>query len=190
MNKTFVTIVRPICRLIASALWQLVWLLPLWCVCWYGKWALPTMIRSHFGVDQAQDRLASLTQFADLMKTNASLTNPTAFMHYLSAQLSKLSVAAKLNTIEMTSNVLQTICIWGLNLLWICALIYAVIRTFRLYRSKSETYDTARTVVDQIQPHLVLMQQEIIALRDEIEELKTQQLPNIEKGEKPLLTNE
>ena len=148
------------------------------------------MIRAHFGIDQAQDRLNSLTQFADLMKNNASLSNPTAFMHYLSAQLSKLSVAAKLNTIEMTSNVLQTICIWGLNLLWICALIYAVIRTIRLYRSRSETFDTAKAVAHQIQPQLVLMQQEIMALRDEIEELKLQQLPKSKKSERALLTDE
>lgn len=190
MNKTFAAIARPICRLIASALWQLLWLLPLWCVCWYGKLALPKMIRAHFGVDQAQDRLESLTHYADLMKANTSLTNPTALMHYLSAQLSKLSVAAKLNTIEMTSNVLQTICIWGLNLVWICALIYAVIRTIRLYRAKTETFDTARAVAHQIQPQLVLMQQEIMALRDEIEELKTQQLPKSKKSEQALLTDE
>ena len=190
MNKTFVTIARPICRFIAAALWQLVWLLPLWCVCWYGKWALPKMIQSHFGIDQAKDRLASLEQLAEIMKSNSSLTNPTAIMHYLSAQLSRFSVSTKLSTLEMTSNVLQTICIWGLNLLWICALIYAAIRTFRLYRSKSETFDTARAVAHQIQPQLVLMQQEIMALRDEIQELKSQQLPPPEESNQPLLTDE
>ena len=190
MKKTFIAIVRPICRFISSALWQLVWLVPLWCVCWYGKWALPKMIRSHFRVDQTQEHLASLSQFADLMKNNSSLTNPTAFMHYLSAQLSKLSVSAKLNTIEMTSNILQTVCIWGLNLLWICALVYAVIRTFRLYHSKSEIFDTARAVVHQIQPQLVLMQQEIKALREEIQELKLPQLTKTKENEHPLLPDE
>jgi len=190
MKKMFITIARPICRFLASALWQLVWLVPLWGVCWYGKWALPRMIHAHFGVDRTKEHLASLTQFADLMKANSSLTNPSAIMNYLSAQLSKLSVATKLSTIEMTSNILQTICIWGLNLLWICALIYAVIRAFRLYHSKSVTFDTACAVTRHLQPQLALIQQEIMDLRDEIQELKSQQLPESKKQKNPLLSNE
>ncbi len=190
MKRTLIAIARPICRLIASALWQLVWLLPLWGVCWYGKSALPRMIRGHFGIDQAESKLASLTQFSDLMKANSSLTNPTAIVHYLSAQLAKFTATAKLNTLEITSNVLQTVCIWGLNLLWICALIYAVIRTIRLYRSKSETFDTAQAVTHQIQPQLILIQQQIMDLHNEIQELKLQQLQKPEQSEQTLLTHE
>ena len=176
MKKTLISIARPICRLIASALWQLVWLLPLWGACWYGKLALPRIIRSHFNIDQAQDRLVSLEQFAETMKNASSLTNPTALMHYLSALFSKFSVSTKLNTLEMASNVSQTVCIWGLNLIWIIALIYAVVRTFRTYRSKSATYETATTVARQIQPQLILLQQEILALRQEIQDLKSNAL--------------
>lgn len=193
MKKTFLAIARPICRFIASALWQLVWLVPVWCVCWYGKITLPQMIRGHFGVDQAQDRLASLEHLAEVMKANTSLTNPTALMHYLSAQLSRFSISTKLSTLEMTSNVLQTICIWGLNLIWVAALIYAVIRTFKTYKSKTETYDTAAAVVRHLQPQLLLMQQQIMALRDEVHELKqTHRLITTDKkhSKTPLLPNE
>ena len=139
MKKTLVAIARPICRLIASALWQLLWLLPLSVVYWYSKQALPNMIRSHFGVDQAQAKLSSLEQFAELMKNNSSLTNPTAILHYLSAQLSKFSAATKLSTIEITSNILQTICLWGLNILWILALVYAVIRALMSVSQKKRS---------------------------------------------------
>lgn len=190
MKKTLIAIARPFCRLIVSALWQLVWLLPLWCVCWYGKLALPRMIRTHFGVDQAQDRITALDQIAEVMKANTSLSNPTALVHYVSAQLSKFSISTKMNTLEIASNVLQTVCIWGLNLIWIAALIYAVIRTFRLYRSKSETFDTARAVVHEIEPQLVLMQQEIMALQDEIQELKSGLLPKSKESKQHLLTDE
>ena len=190
MKNTLVAIARPICRLIAAALWQLIWLVPVWFICWYGKSALPQMIRAHFGADQARDRLTSLEQFAELMKSNASLTNPTAFMHYLSAQLSKFSAATKLNTIEITSGILQSICLWGLNLLWIIAIIYAVIRTIRLYRAKSEIRSTAIAIAKQLQPQIFILQQEILALREEIQELKTsKQLPQKQR-KSHMLTHE
>ena len=172
MNKTLVTIARPICRLIAAILWQLVWLVPVWLLCWYGKMTLPLKIRSYFGMDQAQDRLASLEQFAEVMKNNSSLTNPTAILHYLSAQLAKFSAVTKLNTLEITSNLLQTLCLWGLNLLWILALVYALVRILRLYRSKSATHETAVAVARQLQPQLILLRQELDALHEEIQDLK------------------
>lgn len=172
MKKALITLCRSVCRFIAAALWQLVWLIPLWGCCWYGKSVLPRLIRSHFGLDQLQDRLTSLEQFSDLMKNSSSLTNPTALMHYLSAQLSRFSLSTKLSTIEITANILEKICIWGLNLLWIAAVIYAVIRTFKLYRHKSDTYETATTVAQQILPHLVLLQQEIITLQEQVQSLK------------------
>ena len=107
-------------------------------------------------------------------------------MHYLSAQLSKFSAATKLNTLEMTSNILQTLCLWGLNLLWIIAVIYAVIRTFRLYRAKSQTYDTAIAMAKQLEPQLISLQQEIASLREEIYQLKEAQ-GLIEKQDENLL---
>ena len=173
MKKTLISIARSICRLVSSALWQLVWLIPLGCLCWYGKAVLPLKIRTHFNVDQLQDRLFSLEKFADLMKDNVSISNPTALVHYLSAQLTKFSTTTKLNTIEMASNLIQTICLWGLNLIWIAAVVYAVIRTIRLYRAKTEIYTTAQTVSALLQPQLLLLQQEVASLREEIKALKT-----------------
>ena len=184
MKKALIAIARPICRLISAALWQLVWLVPLWGIYWYGKHALPSMIQAHFGVDQAQDRLASLEHLAEVMKNNASLTNPAAILHYLSAQLSKLSTTLKLNSIEMTSNIIQTICLWGLNILWILALIYALIRTIRLYRSKSEIHDTANAVAKQIHPQIVLLKHEIASLREEIQNLKNENILNNQQSKK------
>ena len=172
MKKAFITIFRPICRLISAILWQLIWFIPVSCLYWYAKQIVPNMLRAHFGIDQAQDRLSSLEQFADLMKNNASLTNPTALLHYLSAQFSRFSVATKLNTMEMTCNILQTICLWGLNILWVLAIIYAIIRALRHYRNKSEIYATSMAIKKQLQPQLILLQQEIATLHREIQELK------------------
>ena len=190
MKKAFMAFVRPICRLIGAALWQLVWLIPLWGVCWYSKRALPQMIRTHFGVDQAQDKLNSLEQFAEIMKSSSSLSNPTALLHYISAQLSKFSAATKLSTLEITSNILQTLCIWGLNLIWIIALVYAVVRTIRLYRDKANTYNTALSVAHQLQPQLLALQQEISALREEIQELKKAPALPTRAAQEKLLTHE
>ena len=67
---------------------------------------------------------------------------------------------------------LQSICLWGLNLLWILAIIYAIIRTIRLYRSKSEIYETSLIISKQLQPQFLLLQQEIADLRQEIQDLK------------------
>ena len=190
MKKTFVMISRHICRLIASALWQLVWLVPICVVCWYGKLVVPNIIHSHFRLDEAQDRLVSLEKFAEVMKANTSLSNPTALVHYISAQLTKFSIAAKLNTLEMTSNICETVCLWGINLLWIVALIYAVIRTIRLYRAKSEVFETACTVVRQLEPRLMLMHQDISKLREEIQTLKQTSLLNSSEKENILLPHE
>jgi len=186
MKKTFIMIAHHICRFVSSALWQLVWLVPVCVVCWYGKLVVPDMIHAHFRLDQAQDRLVSLEKFAEVMKANVSLSNPNALVHYISAQLTKFSVVAKLNTLEMTSNICESVCLWGINLLWIVAVIYAVIRTIRLYRAKSEMYETASTVVRQLESKFMLLHQEIAQLRDEIQSLKKVSLPTAQKNKDPL----
>ena len=173
MKKFLISLSRVICRLIASVLWQLVWLFPLWGACWYGKMVFPQLIREHFGLEQMQNELAAWQQVAELMKSNTSLTNPTALMHYLSAQLSKLPLTAKINTLEVTCGVLQSLCVWGLNLVLILSLIYAIIRAIRLYRSKTETYETAVVVVRQLQPQLAKLHQEICTLQQELQDIKT-----------------
>ena len=73
---------------------------------------------------------------------------------------------------EMASNLLQTLCIWGLNAIWIVAIIYAVIRTFRHYRARTETNIIAQTVVTRLTPQLTHLQQEITKLHEEIQNLK------------------
>ena len=177
MKKVFVMMTHSICRLFAAALWQLVWLIPVGGSCVYAKFVLPNMIRAHFGVVKMQGEVVALDRIAELMKANASLKNPTALMHYVSAQLSKFSATAKLSTLEMTSNILETLCVWGLNILLFVAVVYAIIRTIRAYRRKTETYDTARAVVRQVQPELQQLHQEIAILRQEIQYLKQQPLP-------------
>lgn len=191
MKKLFLAVARPVCRLIVCFLWQLIWLLPVAIGYFYGKSILPTLIRKHFAVDQLQDQLVSLDKFAEVMKNNSSLTNPSAAFQYITTLVSKFSVSAKLNTLEMTSDILQSLAVFGLNLLAIIALIYAVIRTFRLYRSKTETFDTAAVVVAQLHPQLQALHQEILALQDELQKMKEQhRLPSLNnKTEKIKLTH-
>ena len=184
MKQTLILIARPICRLVASALWQLIWLLPVWGMCWYGKVRFPEMIRAHFKVDQLEERLASVEKFAELMKNTASLSNPTALMHYISAQFSRFSVATKLNTMEMTSHFFQTLCLWGLNLIWILAVIYAVIRMVRSYRSRSQIFTTTTAVARELDSKFLLLQQEIMTLREEIQSLKKAPCASSPKQEK------
>ena len=190
MKKTLLAIAYRFCRLVAAALCQLLWLIPVGILCWYGEKALPSFIQNHFGLDQARDRLTSLEQFAEVMKNNSSLSNPTAFLHYLSALFSKFAATTKLSTIEITTNILQNICLWGLNILWILAVIYAIIRTLRLYRAKSTTYDIAASVTRQIQPQLILLQEEIAALREEIQSLKEDKMIESHQHTKKLLSHE
>ena len=190
MKKTLLAIAYRFCRLVSSALWQLLWLIPVGVLCWYGKTILPQAIQNHFGLDQARDRLTSLEQFAEVMKNNSSLTNPTALLHYISASFSKFAATTRLSTLEITTNILQNICLWGLNILWIVAVIYAIIRTIRLYKAKSSTYEIAASVTRQIQPQLILLQQEIAALRDEIQSLKEENLIESKQQTKKLLSHD
>lgn len=176
LKQNLVAVARPICRMIAALLWQAVWLIPFWAICLFAKWRLPFLIKSHFGIDQIQDRLTSLDHFAEVMKATTSVTNPTALLKYISTQFSKFTLSTRLYTIEMTSNMLQSACLWGLNLLMVAALVYAVIRALRLYRSKSEIYDTARTVSLVLRPEFYQLQMEIEKLREEIQQLKSDRL--------------
>ena len=190
MKKTVSMFVHPICRLIVSMVWQLVWLAPLWMICWYAKLQAPLMIRAHFNVDQLEERLVSLDKFAEVMKNNTSFSNPAALMHYISAQFSRFSVATKLNTLEMTSHFVQTLCLWGLNLILIVATIYAIIRTIRSYRARTQVYTTVTAIAQELEPKFTLLQQEIKALHEEIQRLQIQkqrtdttQLVGLEKND-------
>lgn len=173
MKKKLFALARSFCRLISCFLWQLIWLIPVGIFYFYGKLTFPSLIERKFALDQFQDRLISLEHFSATMKDNVSFTNPSALFQYLSAQLTKFSVSAKLNTLEMTSDILQSLCLLGLNIFVIIALIYAFMRSFRLYRSKTEIYDTAHSVVDLLAPQLNLLHQEVLALQDELQTLKS-----------------
>ena len=172
MKEKFVAIVRPVCRLIAAALWQLVWLLPVYGAYWYGKSVLPSKIAAHFQIDQTRDRLASLERLADQMKQHTSLTNPAMLSQYLSTQLAKMSVSLKLNTLETTNNFLQTLCSWTIHALWILAVVYAVFRAFKAYQARTQTHMVAKQVVHEMNPQMLLLQREMIALREEVHSLK------------------
>ena len=192
MESFGMKLMRRVCRFIAAILWQLVWLVPVCGLCWYGKLVLPQMVRAQFGIDQTQDRLLSLEPFAEIMKHNTSFSNPTALLHYVSAQLSKISVSMKLNTLEASSEIFQTVCIWLINILWIVAVIYAVIRVFKTYRSKSKEYALAQRVARQIQPDIWALQREVMVLREEIQSLKklSELLIEAKAEEQPLLPHE
>jgi len=174
MKKFWLGCARIFCRFIAATLWQLIWLVPVALLCWYGKLVVPSWIHARFNIDQTHDRLVSLEHFADMMKQNSSLSNPTALLHYISAQMAKISVSVKLNTLEATSDILQNVCIWILNLLWILAVVYAVVRIVRAYRARSQAYVLAQQVAYQIRPDILSLQNEVAALRAEIQSLKQQ----------------
>lgn len=192
MKRFLLEFARLFCRFVSAVLWQASWFLPFWGLCWYGKLALPKIIRAQFGVEQAQDRLVSLDQLAEIMKQNTSLTNPTALLHYVSAQLSKMSVSVKLNTLEVTSNIMETLALWAINMLWILALIYAIFRIFKSFRARSQAYALAHQVAKQIRPDIFSLQCELAALREEVQALRNgQALPVAEDiQEKPALPNE
>jgi len=181
MNRKFLAVARPICRMIASLLWQLVWLLPFEGICLYLRIRIPTIINAHFGVDQLQDRLVSLEHFADYMKATSSISNPSAMFQYLSAQINKLAVSTRLHTVQMTADVIQSICLWGLSLLMICGVIYAVIRAFRQYRAKSEIYETAITIEKTLSAEFRSLHAEIEKLQQQIAHLQQNYLPEGEK---------
>ena len=189
----FISFFRPIFRLIISALWQLVWLAPVALLYWYAQRTLPSFIQAHFGLETIQNKMNTLDNVAEVMKSSTSLTNPTALLHYVSTQLSKLALSFQLNATQMTASVLQSLCSWGLDILWIIAVIYALIRTIRTYRSKSEVYQTALSVVQQLEPQLSSLKEELEALRVEVQQFKqqsTQQLPPSEDTHENLLPKE
>lgn len=186
MKKFWLACARKICRLVVATLWQLVWFIPFCGLCWYGKVILPEMIQQQFNIEQTQERLVSLEKFAEAMKQNTSLSNPTALWHYVSAQLNRISVSVKLNTLEATCDMLQNLCIWTIYLLWILAIIYAIIRIIRAYRAKTQAYSVAVQVVHQIRPDILILQNEVAALRAELQSLK-QSESSVAVSEKSLI---
>ena len=191
MKKFWLACARRFCRLVAATLWQLVWFIPVSLLCWYGQLVLPDIIYHQFKIEQTQERLASLEQFAEAMKQNTSLSNPTALWHYISAQLSKISASVKLNTLETTNEVLQNLCIWAIDIIWILAVFYAIIRIVRAYRAKTQAYAVGVQVVHQIRPDILAIQNEISALKAEILSLKQQTESAVNSNEQPIsLPNE
>ncbi len=182
-KKFILSLARFICRIISSILWQLVWLLPLWCLLWYGRFKLPQFMKIHFGIDQIQDRLVSLEHFTEVMKANSSLSNPSAILNYISAQLTKLNFTFKLNTTEMMAHIFQSTALWIMDAIWIIALVYAAIRAFRLFRTKSGQYDIAHQVAKQIAPEIFALRQEICILQQQVAELKRTSLPPISEDQ-------
>ncbi len=172
MKKILLVFARIICRFVAVVLGQLVWLMPLWGLCWYAKLNLPNFIYTHFGIDQTQDRLASLESFAEVMRQNTSLTNPTTLLNYIGVQLSKISVALKLNTLAATGHIMEVLGVGLINLVWILALLYAVIRIVRVYREKSHEYALAQQITKQLRPDILDLQCEVAALREEVRALR------------------
>jgi len=186
LKKFFLFIAHFVCRLISSVLWQLVWLLPLWGLLWYGRFKLPLFIKSHFGVDQIQDRLVSLEHFVEVMKENSSISNPSSIFNYISAQLTKLNFTLKLNTAEMISNIFQSTLLWFMDAIWFIALIYAIIRAIRLFREKSGRYNMAHQIAKQITPEIFALRQDISALQQQVAELKKMAQPISEDHHEPV----
>ena len=171
-KKFLLTLLRPVWQLIVAILWQLVWLVPVGLGIWYIKRILPAALNAHFGVDQARDRLVSLEQFVDVIKSAGSLTSPSFLMNYMSAQFSKFAVTVQLHTALVTTQILESICLWGLNLLGIIAVIYAVIRVFRHFRSRVQTDYIATSVSKKIRPDIEELKEQIILLQQQVQELR------------------
>ena len=171
-KKFLLALFRPVWHLIVAILWQLVWLVPVGLGIWYIKRILPAALNGHFGVDQARDRLVSLEKFVDVIKSAGSLTSPSFLMNYMSAQLSKFTVTAQLHTALMTTQILESMCLWGLNLLGIIAVVYAVIRVFRHFRTRIQTDYVATSVAKKIHPDIEELKEQIILLQQQVQDLK------------------
>jgi threonine/homoserine/homoserine lactone efflux protein len=171
-KSLFVSICRRAGRLITCTLWQLPWLGIVAGAVWWFKHIIPAAIRSHFGLDQAQDRLTSLTAYAKTLKGMTSLSNPTSFFSYLSALLERTNANAKYATIQMAVSTAEAVVVWALDLALVIACIYAAVRVYRAYRAATKTYEMTKTIVNQINPQIDALHVQIAMLQEELAELK------------------
>ena len=165
---------RRICRLIACALWQLPWLGIVAGAVWWFKRVLPMSIRGHFGLDQAQDRLTSLTAYAKTLKGMTSISNPASFFSYLSALLEKTNANAKYATLQITVSTAEAIVLWALDLIFVIACVYAVYRVYKAYRADTKTYELSKTIVNQINPQIEALNAQLASVQQELDELKNE----------------
>ena len=173
-KNVLVVICRPICRLIVCILWQLPWLGIVALGVWWLKHTIPASIHAHFGLDQAKQNVELLTNIAKTMKSSASFTNPSAFVSYLGALLERTSANAKYAAVQMTASTAESIVIWGLDLILFIACIYAVFRVYKAWRADTKTYETTKTIVNQITPHIEALSTQIAVLQQEVSDLKNE----------------
>ncbi|MBP5343972.1 MAG: hypothetical protein J6Y85_02735 [Alphaproteobacteria bacterium] len=170
----FISIFRPICRLISCTLWQLPWFGVIAGGVWWYKQTLPVAIQHHFGLDQADLSLQQSLERVRILKGMTSFSNPGSLVSYLSALFDRTSANAKYTSLQMIAGTAETVTIWALDLIFILACVYAVYRIYKAFRADTQKYHFAKSIVNQINPNIEALHSQITLLQQEIDELKNE----------------
>ena len=181
MKKYTDSIKSKIIRLSGAFLGQLIWLIPLGVGGGYVYTKLPEWSESYFGVFAAQQlarewhaRLAELSE--------PVLWNPSTIAAYLKALFVSVATTSKAYTLVSLAGMITGIGRLILDILGVVAIVYAVLRMKRAYRSKTQVHDVSAAVCQSLLPEIEKMQVQIAELAQQVERLS--QTLDVEKTKK------
>ena len=152
-------------RMIKITFIECLWLIPLLIGCWYVKKHLSVWCDDYFGIPATEQRIAVLTERLN-RAGEPVLWNPATIATYVKIGFLNLTAATKLNSLLLVSGLSAKIGSILASILQFLAIVYALIRLKRAYRSETQTRSVANSVCRALIP-------EIEALRAEITELRT-----------------
>ena len=152
-------------RLLKIIFIECLWLIPLLIAGWYVKNHLSAWCNDYFGIAQAEQQIAVLTERLN-RAGEPVLWNPSTIATYVKVGFLSLAAATKLNSLLLISGMSAKIGSMLTTIIQFLAIVYALIRLKRAYRAETQTQSVANTVCRALIP-------EIESLRKEITELRT-----------------
>ena len=167
------------CRFVASIFAQWFFFLIFGIVYCWNRFILPDKIHAFFGIESLKLKLDLVSQGTETMRQMANLTNPTAYLNYMTSLIEKAMFASRLNLMQTFASVSQFVICGLIHVALFCLMIYIVIRIFRTYKQKTQQRESVHLITKELMPKLEDLNQEIKALHAELKALKDDKQNNL-----------
>lgn len=138
---------------------------------WYLKRIMPAAIADFFGLPNAQIMAGLMARRVEYLRETLSF--PLGLPQYLSAQTANLTAAAKLTTIELTTNISLVVLTFFLNVIVIMAVVYVVFRLLKHYKARASENRTAILVTNRLLPVLEEINANILDIKTRLSALES-----------------
>lgn len=143
--------------LLAGAVWGTV----------YVKKILPAYVSNYFGLPAAQAMSAAYLKRAEFLKDHLSF--PMGLPQYLAAQMSAIAATTKAGTLEIATNAAVSLISGLLSVLVVILAVLIVFRFLKHYKTRAAEDRLARQVANRLIPMLEEINNNVLALRAEIQ---------------------